>query len=210
MNIHQTSKILNSIGILTNSNNHCLEEIKGPYENYHKLEKKIDGNWVYGLFIVERQNEPYLEKIKEFDSEVEGAKFFLLKRLAFFYYSEKVSPFKMNHPELYIGGLTFDEIKLDKAMSLLSIPTSILEKGNKQGENRAINLSKLDNTNFIVSFSDSNGKKIHSTLPLSYQRALSFTFRKVYLLHIYEQEISKILKKEGIILTDEDISIFLT
>lgn len=34
--------------------------------------EKNNSNWEYGLFIVERENNPYLKKIKEFDLECEA------------------------------------------------------------------------------------------------------------------------------------------
>lgn len=113
------------------------------------------------------------------------------------------------HRELEIGYPTFDENKLSKVMLLLITPSSLLVFGNYQVNHRTIKLTKEDDTNYTVSFIGVNGYIIHPSLPMKYHRALFFTFRDIYLLHIYEQGISKILEGEGIILSDEDINSFL-
>lgn len=211
MDILQVSKILNKIGISTVSDIDYLEEKKnGPHENYYKFQKKTEDTWVYGIFMVEKQNKPHLEVIKEFNTESEGVKYYFLKRLASYYFSEKVSTFKMEHSELDIGGITFNEEKFFKAMHMLGIPLYLIKIGRVSAGNRAINISKVDDTNSVVSFVNSEGDLVHSSLPLSHHRALSFAFRKVYLLYIYEQEVSNILEEEGIVLSDDDINIFLT
>ena len=205
---------MNNLGIVTTCNDDFLKEIKPPYENYYKLEKS-NNTWLFGLFMVEKQNNPYLKEIKKFDSETEGAKYFLLNRLSAYYFSERVRQFIMRYDELDIGGATFNASKLNRAMSLIGIPSSTLVIGkleNKRLDNRIIKLTEEDEASFIVSFIDSNGKVIQSTIPLDYQRALFIVFKKVYLLYLFEREVSGLLDKKGLKkdISDKDISIFLS
>ncbi|PTY82162.1 hypothetical protein B5V90_20520, partial [Heyndrickxia sporothermodurans] len=125
MDIQQASRLLNVAGKQTSYQNNCIKEKVDLYENYYQLEKDRD-KWKYGLFMVERQNNPYFKVQKEFDKETEGAKYFFLDRLSSFYFSTKIKPFMNSHSELDIGGSNFDENKLYKAMSILSIPSSLL------------------------------------------------------------------------------------
>ncbi|MFK3961942.1 hypothetical protein [Pseudalkalibacillus hwajinpoensis] len=213
MNIKQVSMFMNKLGVLTTCENNVLQEIKQPYENYYKLEED-NNTWLYGLFMVENQNNPYLKEIKKFDSETDGAKHFLLSRLSSYYFSKRVRQFMMENDELDIGGPPFDENKLYKAMASSGIPASTILLGQFDKtviNNRVIKLTEKDENDFVVSFINSNGKVVHSTLPIHYQRAYFMVFKKAYLLHLFEQEVSDLLEKENLRkdISDRDISIFL-
>ena len=210
MNIDQASKLLNQLGKLTEVNNKQIEEIASPFENYHKLIKNGE-IWEFGLFMVERQNNNYFKPLKQFSTESEGAKYFFLNRLSAYYFAEKISPFIMNHSQYDIGGPSFSEKKLLNAMSLLGIPSTLLSL-DLEHKNRAIKLKKVDELNFTVSYVDSKGNTVKSTIPMDYQRALFITFKKVFLLHLFEYDVSRVLEAEGIRLdfSDEDINVFLT
>lgn len=62
----------------------------------------------------------------------------------------------MRHRELEIGHPTFNEKKLNKAMSLLNIPSSLLI-GNYKVNHRAINLTTVNDSNYVVSFNGKSG-----------------------------------------------------
>ena len=211
MDINQVAKLLNSVGEFTSCQNNCIKEDEAPYENYYKLEK--NGNkWEYGLYMQERQNTPHFKVIKEFHKEEEGAKYFLLARLSSYYFKKKVQPFVMNHNELDIGGDHFNESKLYQSMSLLGIPSTFFVTDRSQIQHRAILLTKKDHTKSIVSFVDYKGNMIHSTVPINHQRALFITFKKVYMLYLFETEVSKLLKTEGLEhdVVEREINIFLS
>lgn len=211
MDIGQVSRLLNHVGKLTTYQDNCIKEDAPPYENYYMLEKSGE-KWEYGLFTLERENNPYLRKIKEFNTEAEGAKYFLLDRLSSYYYSERVGPFIMDHTELDIGGQNFDENKLVKALSLVGIPSSLYVIDKSQIKGRAIMLTQKDDTNSIVSFIDSIGNTVQSTVPINNQRALLVAFRKVFMLYLFETEVNQLLEAENItnVFTDKDINIFLS
>lgn len=211
MNINQAHKMLNKLGKSTTLEDSCIKENVAPYENFHKLEKDKD-KWVYGLFMVERQNNPYLQITKKFDTEVEGAKHFFLDSLSSFYFLEKFQRFVMEHEELDIGGSTFDQSKLLKAMSILGVPASLFALGQSQVRNRAIMLEKEDETSSIVSFVNDKGNVIQSTVAIRNQRALFIALKKVYLLYKFENEVKNLLETEGIAnnFSEGDIKTFLS
>lgn len=210
MNITQVAKLLNRVGKLVEIKDGYLREKEFHAENYHKLEK-VDGVWEFGIVMIERATNPIMRKLKEFSTETEGAKYFFLDRLSSFFFSEKVRPFMMEHDELDIGGSNFDIDMLFKTMSLLSIPSSLLIIAKQKVKQRSIQLERVDETNYIVSFIDEKGDIIHSTIPINYHRALFIAFKKVYMLHLFKQEVIKLLEGEEIIndFSENDISIFL-
>ncbi|WP_043928480.1 hypothetical protein [Bacillus haynesii] len=142
-----------------------MKENVAPYENFYIL-KRDEDKWVYGLFMVERQNTPYLEITKEFDTEVEAAKHFFLDRLSSFYFLEKFLFFVMDYEGLGIGGPTFDQSKPFKAMSILGIPASLFALGQSQVRNRAIMLEMEDEASSVVSFVNDKGNVIQSTVAI--------------------------------------------
>jgi hypothetical protein len=103
VDIKQVSRLLNSIGKSTTFHDGCIKEDVPHSENYYMLEKG-SRKWEYGLLIREKENNQYMKKIKEFDTEAEGAKYFFLERLSSYYYSKKVRSFMIDHEELDIGG----------------------------------------------------------------------------------------------------------
>jgi len=210
VNINQAHKILNKLGKSTTLEDSCIKENVAPYENFYILKNDKD-KWVYGLFMVERQNNPYLEITKEFYNEVEGAKHFFLDRLSSFYFLEKFQLFVMEHEELDIGGPTFDQSKLFQAMSILGIPASLFALGQSQVKNRAIMLEMEDEASSIVSFVNNKGNVIQSTVAIQNQRALFIAFKKVYLLYQFENKVKNLLETEGIAnnFSEGDISTFL-
>lgn len=208
--ISQAAKILNHIGKITEVKENYIKEVLPPYENYCVLEIKGE-IWEFGLFMVERQNNNYFKPIKQFSTESEGAKYFFLNRLSEYYFAEKISPFIMNHPQYDIGGPSFSEKKLLNAMSLLGIPSTLLSL-DQEHKNRAIKLTKVDELNFTVSYVDSKGNTVKSTIPIDYQRTLFIAFKKVFLLHLFEQNVSRILQFEGVRaeISEENLNVFLT
>ncbi|MFT0804203.1 hypothetical protein VSK91_23055 [Bacillus swezeyi] len=211
MNINQACKLLNALGKLISIKDGYIKEEVPPYENYYKLEKNKD-KWVYGLWMCERENTPYMKVVKEFDNEAEGVKYFFLDRLSSYYFLKKVQPFMMEHGELDIGGPTFDKNKLYQAMSILKIPSSLSVLEKSEIKNRAIMLTKEDETNSVVSFVDGRGNVIQSTIAIKNQRALFIAFKKIYMLYIFENEIINLLKAQGIAndFSEKDINIFLS
>ncbi len=168
MNISQVSRLLNYKGKHTQFTDKYIKEIVSPYENYYCLEK-VNGLWKYGLIIMENQNNPYMKQIKEFKTETQGAKYFFCDRLSAFYFSERIRPFMLKHGELDIGGPSFDEKEIGKAMSLLGISSSLLLKGKQSDakvKHRIIKLTKKDDSNYVVSLIDRKGVEIHSTIPI--------------------------------------------
>lgn len=117
----------------------------------------------------------------------------------------------MEHEELDIGGPTFDQGKLFKAMSILGIPASLFALVQSQVRNRAIMLEKEDETSSIVSFVNDKGNVIQSTVAIQNQRALFIAFKKVYLLYQFENEVKNLLETEGIAnnFSEGDINTFL-
>ena len=213
MKLREASTLMKRLGLRTLCKDNVLQELKSPYENYYKL-KGCNNTWQYGLFMVENQSYPFLKEIKKFNTEAEGAKYFVFHRLSSYYFSERVRPFIMSHPELDIGGPLFDIKKLNKAMSVIGIPSSIVSiRGFKEHrlDRKMIELRKNDDEAFVVSFINSNGGVIQSTIPLHYQRALFIVFKKAYLLHLFEGEVSQLLEKENLRkkFSDRDISSFL-
>ncbi|MBM7605182.1 hypothetical protein JOC75_003205 [Metabacillus crassostreae] len=210
MNIIQVAKLLNRVGKLVETKDGYLKEKEFYSENYYQL-SEVDGVWEFGLVMIERTNNPKMRKLKEFSTETEGAKYFFLDRLSSFFFSEKVRPFMMAHDELDIGGSNFDIDMLFKTMSLLSIPSSLLIKAKQKVKQRSIQLERVDETNYIVSFIGEKGEIIHSTIPINDHRALFIAFKKVYMLHLYEQEVTKLLEDEEIIndFSENDINLFL-
>ena len=211
MNINQAHKILNKLGKSTTLEDSCIKENVAPYENFYILKKDKD-KWGYGLFMVEKQNNPYLQITKEFDTEVGAAKHFFLDRLSSFYFLEKFRRFVMEHEELDIGGPTFNQSKLFKAMSILRIPASLFALEQSQVKNRAIMLEKEDETSSIVSIVDDKGNVIQTTLAIRNQRAFFIVFKKVYLLYQFENEVKSLLEAEGITnnFSEGDINTFLS
>ncbi|MCD2368031.1 hypothetical protein ACWTIN_17155 [Bacillus paralicheniformis] len=131
--------------------------------------------------------------------------------LSTFYFLEKFQRFVMEHEELDIGGPTFDQSKLFKAMSILGIPASLFALGQSQVRNRAIMLEMKDETSSIVSFVNDKGNVIQSTLAIRNQRALFIAFKKIYLLYQFENEVKNLLEAEGIAnyFSEGDINTFL-
>ncbi|MGG1686648.1 hypothetical protein [Pseudalkalibacillus sp. NRS-1564] len=214
MKLRQASTLMNRPGLHTLCKDDVLQERKSPYENYYKL-TRCNNTWQYGLFVVENQNNPFFKEMQKFHSEAEGAKYFLFHRLSSYYFSERIRPFMISHSELDIGGPFFDLKKLKKAMSLIGIPPSIVSVGKVKElrlERKRIALIKKDDGTFIVSFMNGNGEVIQSTMPVDYKRALFIIFKKVYLLHLFEREVSEWLEKENLrkYVSDRDISIFLS
>ncbi|MCI4129871.1 hypothetical protein [Bacillus haynesii] len=211
MNINQAHKILNKLGKSTTLEDSCMKENVAPYENFYIL-KRDEDKWVYGLFMVERQNTPYLEITKEFDTEVEAAKHFFLDRLSSFYFLEKFLLFVMEYEGLGIGGPTFNQSKLFKAMSILGIPASLFALGQSQVRNRAIMLEMEDEASSVVSFVNDKGNVIQSTVAIRNRRALFIAFKKVYLLYQFENEVKNLLEAEGIAnnFSEGDINTFLS
>ncbi|WP_226668930.1 hypothetical protein [Metabacillus litoralis] len=210
MNIIQVAKLLNRVGKLVEIKDGYLKENEFYSENYYQL-KEVDGVWKFGLVMIERTYNPIIRKEKEFSTETEGAKYFFLDRLSSFFFLEKVRPFMMEHDELDIGGANFDIDMLFKTMSLLSIPSTLLIIAKQKVKQRSIQLERVDETNYIVSFIGEKGDNIHSTIPINYHRALFIAFKKVYMLHLFEEEVIKLLEDEEIIndFSENDISIFL-
>ncbi|MFC4620536.1 hypothetical protein ACFO4N_17735 [Camelliibacillus cellulosilyticus] len=112
---------MNKVGESTTVENTSLKQLTGPYENYYRLEEN-NGKWLYGLCVVEKENNPYFDVIREFDNEEEGAKYYFLDRLSSHYFSTKVHPFMLAHGELDINRPKFNEGKLYQAMAMLNIP----------------------------------------------------------------------------------------
>ncbi|QTN00534.1 hypothetical protein ERJ70_15260 [Sediminibacillus dalangtanensis] len=168
--------------------NNYIKELVPPHDNYYCLEE-VDGLWRYGLIMMENQNNPYMKQRKEFKTETEGAKYFFCDRLSAFYFSERIRPFMLKHGELDIGGPSFDENGLGKAMSMLGISSSLFHRDQRQdSKHRAIQLSSGDGTNYVVSFIDRKGSRVHFTIPINYQIAIFLTFKKVFMLYFLNKK----------------------
>lgn len=211
VNINDVSELLNKVGESTTIENTSLKQLTGPYENYYKLEGN-GGKWLYGLYVVEKQNNPYFDVIKEFDTEEEGAKYYFLDRLSSQYFLTKVQPFMLAHGELDINGPKFNESKLYQAMTMLKIPKyyfvtdpSQIVKGH-----RCIMLTKKEQEKWSVSFIAPSGKVINQSLPIDHQWALFIAFRKVYRLYIYETEVKNLLESNNVNIdfTEKEINKF--
>ncbi|MEH6974203.1 hypothetical protein [Bacillus sp. JJ675] len=211
MDIKQACTLLNRIGKPVSLQDSGIKEDVPPYENYHRLEKRTD-KWIYGLFVCERENNPYLKTIKEFNEEVEGVKYFFLDRLSSFYFLNKIQAFMRDHEELDIGGPKFDDNKLLKAMSLFGIPSSFFVLRQSEIKSKAIMMTKVDEDHSIISFVNSNGNVIHSTISIKNQRALFIAFKKIFMLYIFENEVIKLLESEGIAneFSERDVNTFLS
>ncbi|WZY01307.1 hypothetical protein NSQ26_04535 [Bacillus sp. FSL W7-1360] len=59
MEFKLVADLLNSAGVKTSYTIDRLEEVPFPYENYVLLKKDGD-KWVYGFFVQERTNNPYM------------------------------------------------------------------------------------------------------------------------------------------------------
>jgi len=211
MNIKQAAELLNREGksMLLKSNE--LQEEVSAFSNYYHL-KLNEHKWLYGVWMVERQNNPYIKVEKEFESEEEAAKYLFLKLLSSHYFSKYVGEFMKRHPELAIGEDSFDERGLRQSMSLLKIPSSFLIKDKTQAKNRAIMLNEKGDEQNFLSFVNSNGEIVHSSLPMDNQSALFFAFKGIYMLYLFEKKVSPLLESYDLRdeFTDHDINFFIS
>jgi hypothetical protein len=210
MKIKDAAELLNNEGIKVSYNNNFIKEELPPYTNYYQLEKK--DTWEYGMFICERENNPYVKSIYNFDSEDESVKYFYLDRLSSYYFKNRIQPFIAQHNEFDIGGTNFSEDKLVESLYILSIPSSYLfNKKNKNSTTMSILVEQTSNTLYKISLIGTNGAVLQSVPPMSRQRALFLAFKKVYLLYIYDTTVSETLRKFGLLneFKEEDVRYFL-
>ncbi|MGD7044801.1 hypothetical protein [Jeotgalibacillus proteolyticus] len=209
MNMKQAAELLSQEGISTILKHNVLQEEPRPYESYYQL-KKSEEKWLYGLFMVERQNNPYLKVRKEFNAEEEGAKYFFIDRLSSHYFLKYIQEFISQHPEVDIYSDTFDEEELQRAMSLLAIPPYYLAKGETKGKNKAIRLDKKDDNHTVISFLNDEGECVKSTLPIENESLLFFAFTTIYKLYLFEKRLSPLLELHHLRdeFTDDDIYLF--
>ncbi|MDG5472084.1 hypothetical protein P6709_10000 [Jeotgalibacillus sp. ET6] len=209
MNMEQAAELLRHEGIPIINNNNCIQEEVLPHSNYSQLKLNKD-KWLYGVWMIERENNPYLDVEEEFNSEDEGAKYFFIDLLSSHYFSKYVEEFMMNHPEFGIGRDTFDERGLLTAMSLLSIPSSYLIKDKNEAKNRAILLDRDDDTT-VISLVNPSGQIAKSSLPIKNHRALFFAFKGIYKLYLFEKKVSPLLEPYNLRneFSDEDIFSFI-
>ncbi|MDG5472083.1 hypothetical protein P6709_09995 [Jeotgalibacillus sp. ET6] len=209
MNMKQAAELLSQEGISTILKPNVLQEEPRPYESYYQL-KKSEEKWLYGLFMVERQNNPYLKVRKEFNTEEEGAKYFFIDRLSSHYFLKNIQEFISQHPEVDIYSDTFDEEELQRAMSLLSIPLYYLAIEETKGKNKAIRLDKKDDNYTVISFLNDEGECVNSTLPIENESLLFFAFKTIYKLYLFEKRLSPLLELHHLRdeFTDDDIVLF--
>ncbi|MGD7044802.1 hypothetical protein [Jeotgalibacillus proteolyticus] len=210
MNMKQAAELLSREGKSMIYKNNSLQEEVSPYDNYYQL-KEDEHKWVYGFWMVERQNNPYFKKRKEFDTEEEGAKYFFLQTLSTHYFSKYLEEFIKQHPEVDIYGDTFDERVLRQAMSLLSIPSTLLANDKNQITNKAIVLEKSGDSHTVILFVNEKGETVKSTLPIENESVMFFAFKKVYKLYLFEKKVSPLLESYNLRdqFTDEDIFLFI-
>jgi hypothetical protein len=210
MNISIAAKIMNKAGKQIKIEPEKLVVINPPYENYHYL-KKVGEEWEFGLLLVERQEVPSEKVIKLFKSEEEAAMYFLMNRLSAFYFDKRIRPFMMEHEEFDIGSPEFNERKFHEAIYLVGIPPTLFSLNETISKANRI-IVEAEDEKFIVKYRGEDGKTISSTLPVSKKRALFFAFKKLFLFHLFNKEVTDLLIEhgEGNDITDEDISVFLT
>ncbi|MDG5472085.1 hypothetical protein P6709_10005 [Jeotgalibacillus sp. ET6] len=206
MNMKQAAELLSREGKSMIYKNNSLQEDVSPYDNYYQL-KEDEHKWVYGFWMVERQNNPYFKKQKEFKTEEEGAKYFFLQTLSTHYFFKYIEEFIDQHPELDLDGDTFDEKRIQKAMDLLSIPSTLLAKDKNQITNRAIVLEKSGDSHTVILFVNDKGETVKSTLPIENDSVMFFAFKTVYSLYLFENKVSPLLESYNLRdqFTDEDI-----
>jgi hypothetical protein len=210
MYISIAAKIMNKAGKQIKIEPEKLVEINPPYENYHYL-KKVGEEWEFGLLLVERQEVPSEKVIKLFKSEEEAAMYFLMNRLSAFYFDKRIRPFMMKLEGFDIGGPEFNERKFHEAIYLVGIPPTLFSLNETISKANRI-IVEAEDEKFIVKYRGEDGKTISSTLPVSKKRALFFAFKKLFLFHLFNKEVTDLLIEhgEGNDITDEDISVFLT
>jgi|GEM_PF-3829097 len=210
MYISIAAKIMNKAGKQIKIEPEKLVEINPPYENYHYL-KKVGEEWEFGLLLVERQEVPSEKVIKLFKSEEEAAMYFLMNRLSAFYFDKRIRPLMMKLEGFDIGGPEFNERKFHEAIYLVGIPPTLFSLNETISKANRI-IVEAEDEKFIVKYRGEDGKTISSTLPVSKKRALFFAFKKLFLFHLFNKEVTDLLIEhgEGNDITDEDISVFLT
>ncbi|MBU5465774.1 hypothetical protein KQI49_02895 [Virgibacillus sp. MSJ-26] len=208
MDIKITAKMLNDVGKKIIYNKNKLEEVVPDFQNYYVL-KKAEDKWVYGLFMQEGNNQPYLKSDEQFLKESEASKYFFLKQLSRFYFNTIIKSFIQKHPALGIGRPQFDEESLLNSFKSAGIPKEIL---SKEKDNKMSVSIEEKGDKYIVVYYGNGGKEINSTYPIAKSQALFLAFRKGFLLHLYETRVKDLLRKNGLKdeITDKDINIFIT
>lgn len=116
-----------------------LEVGAPPYENVKVLD--IEGNeYVYGTFVQEKENNPYIEVRKRFKTSEDGYKYFFLRELADLYVKNYLDRIRKQSQELDIEGTSISLSKLEKALAV-GVPINLFLV-NKQPQHRAIVMSK--------------------------------------------------------------------
>lgn len=210
LNMKEASQLLNAAGKKTILQSNVLREDAPPYENFYQVEE-VDGKWVFGVFKIERENNPYLSKEKVFDTEEQAAVHFFLHRLSFLYFEQYVKPFMKKNENLDIGGPDFSKNELIQALNSLNIPRELLVTKHDQIKGKSVFLDEKDPAEAVVSILNGNGNVLHSTIPIPYQTALFMTFKKTYMLYLYETKVKELLKKEQVTapISDEQMLVFL-
>ncbi|WZY01305.1 hypothetical protein NSQ26_04525 [Bacillus sp. FSL W7-1360] len=208
MKLIEAAQLLNAVGRKTVCHGRKLEQVVEPYESYYLL-KEEEGKWIYGLFIQEKTNKPYLTDIETLATEEEGSKFFLLKQLSRHYFDTVIKTF-LSRKDLYIYDDTFDIPRLRYALSVAGVPKDLFYVDRKPSHCAIV--LETNGNHYIISFYGQNGKKVSSSLPLELREALFFVFQKVVKLYLFETEVLALLKKENInvMFSDEDVNCFLS
>ncbi|EIT87247.1 hypothetical protein A374_01149 [Fictibacillus macauensis ZFHKF-1] len=213
MNIAETARILNQWGIPTRCEKDYLEQVKeSPYDNFLRLQQNGD-KWELGYFIVERQNNPYFETDRSFETEDEAARGYLFDQLYWYYFQYKVEAFMLKHWLLSIGEDKFSIRKLLKAARKIGVPSTrfMYNKPPTLGH-RSILVSEIERKKYEIKVYDRDGKIIAWEPAEEYaEQSLYSAYVLMYLLHIYEEEVEEILLAEGIgnEITNREILLFI-
>jgi hypothetical protein len=212
MNLLHTQKILKRFKIETIAEKDTLKIPAHENDNYPMITKK-NNKWLFGIFVRERENNPYLQVEQEFDSESEVTKFFFIYLVSTAYLNKILSQEYRADFGVDIYFDEFDVIKFREMMKSKEIPqTLFLMKKSEISQKRAILLFEEPKGQLNEAFVGENGSILKSDKIIVSKIDYFDTYKKVFKLSYFEKEIAPVLKEESIYdeFTDEDVYKFIS
>ncbi len=179
----------------------AIREETHPSDNYYQL-IEVDGEWEHSLKVNERTNQPEKREIKRFETETEGAKYFLLNRLLSCY----------NNICVYAAAGALSEAptitEMKEALTREGVSSDKLQYQERDVKNTYILVNKVDEEHVILSLYV-DGMEMESSIPLRNRRGLGIAFMKAFLLDLFEKKVEPIFKRENIPYGQDDLVTFV-
>lgn len=200
MNMKQAYRILTSVGLSVQYEKNFLKEKPPLSDNYYQLIKK-DACWEYSGVDYDMDSRPRIVEHKEFATEEEGTKYFVLKRLQSFYFDKYCTISPVIHEVT-----SFDDF--EENMKKLGIEKDHYSFTSMKPQSF---LGMVEDDQITIRYINKNNNVSFSSIPLDLDRGSHVWFNYVYLLHLLKNLESNLMSERVLDkpFTDQYIETFI-